>query len=97
MRAVSDTGPLIRFSWIDRLDLLDELFDGVRPKSVGHGGSGVQLGRASKTASTDFDHTLFDELLIPVGVWRELVPPGAPLPGVGAIVALLAQIAVEER
>ena len=58
MRAESDTGPLIRLSWIDRLDLLDELFD---------------------------------ELLIPVGVWRELVPPGAPLPGVEAIVAARAR------
>jgi predicted nucleic acid-binding protein len=58
VRAVADAGPLIRFSWIDRLDLLGELFD---------------------------------EVLIPVGVWREVVPPGATFPGVEAIVAARAR------
>ncbi|HYU20385.1 MAG TPA: DUF3368 domain-containing protein, partial [Chloroflexota bacterium] len=29
MRAVSNAGPLIHLSWIDRLDLLDELFEEV--------------------------------------------------------------------
>lgn len=54
MRAVADAGPLIRFSWIGRLDLLD---------------------------------ALFDELLVPTAVWREVVPPEATFPGVEALVA----------
>jgi predicted nucleic acid-binding protein len=35
MRAVSDAGPLIHLSWIDQLDLLNQLFEEiVVPRSV---------------------------------------------------------------
>jgi predicted nucleic acid-binding protein len=53
---VADAGPIIHLSWLDRLDLLD---------------------------------AMFQDVLIPEAVHRELLPPGRVLPGADAVALAL--------